>query len=183
MFFFSSLEPLFNCCCFAFTLVIFGILYWLISRKGPPPENEVKLDDGLREMIAKGMLVMQKKKVAVLGASADRSKFSNKAVRAYVQEGWEVYPVNPKGGTIEGLKAYTSLSEIPGNVDRVTVYLPAPVAVKALAEIAQIRPDELYINPGAESDELVAEAARLGLDPILACSIIDIGVSPSAFPG
>ena len=122
------------------------------------------------------------KTVAVLGASADRSKYSNKAVRAYVQEGWEVYPVNPKGGTIEGLQAYTSLAEIPGHVDRVTVYLPPPVAVKALAEIAKTKPDELYINPGAESDELVAEAEKLGLDPILACSISEIGVSPSAFP-
>jgi len=123
------------------------------------------------------------KSVAILGASADRGKFSNKAVRAYVQEGWDVYPVNPKGGVIEGLKTYTSLAEIPEHVDRVTVYLPPPVAVKALPEIAMVRPDELFINPGAESDELVSEAQKLGLDPILACSIIDLGVRPSAFPG
>ncbi len=122
------------------------------------------------------------KTVAVLGASADRSKFSNKAVRAYVQEGWKVYPINPKGGMIEGLQAYTSLAEISGHVDRVTVYLPPPVAVKALAEIAKTNPNELYINPGAESEELVAAAEKLGLDPILACSIIEIGVRPSAFP-
>lgn len=122
------------------------------------------------------------KSVAVLGASADRSKFSNKAVRAYQEQGWEVYPVNPKGGTIEGLKAFTSLAEIPGKVNRVTVYLPPPVAVKSLPEIALVRPDEIFVNPGAESDELVTEAEKLGLEPILACSIVDLGVSPSAFP-
>jgi hypothetical protein len=34
------------------------------------------------------------------------------------------------------------------------------------------------VNPGAESDELIAEAERLGLEPIQACSIIDIGEVP-----
>lgn len=121
--------------------------------------------------------------VAILGASADRTKFSNKAVRAYIREGWQVYPVNPKGGTIEGLKAYTNLSEIPGHIDRVTVYLPPPVAVKALADIAAANPVELFVNPGAESPELLTEAEKLGLEPILACSIVDIGASPSEFPG
>jgi hypothetical protein len=38
------------------------------------------------------------------------------------------------------------------------------------------------VNPGAESDELVAEARRLGLKPILACSILDLGLFPSKYP-
>jgi predicted CoA-binding protein len=126
---------------------------------------------------------MDKKTVAVLGASADRSKYSNKAVRAYVQQGWDVYPVNPKGGTIEGLKVYTELEEIPVTIDRVTVYLPPSVAVQALGAIAKVKPAELFVNPGAESSDLGAKAKQLGLDPILACSIIDLGVSPAQFTG
>lgn len=125
---------------------------------------------------------MAKKTVAVLGASADRRKYSNKAVRAYLKHGWVVYPVNPRGGEIEGLKTYTSVDEIPGPIDRVTVYLPPPVGVKALPSIAKAAPGELYINPGAESEELVTRAKELGLQPILACSIIEIGASPGQFP-
>ena len=122
------------------------------------------------------------KTVAVIGASADRSKYSNKAVRAYLRQGWTVYPINPKGGEIEGLKSYPSMKDLPGPVDRVTLYLPPPVGVKALPDIAAAKPAEFYVNPGAESDELVAEAKRLGLEPILACSIIEIGVTPAQFP-
>jgi hypothetical protein len=125
---------------------------------------------------------MSKKTVAILGASADRGKYSNKAVRAYLQQGWDVYPVNPKGGTIEGLKVFASLEEVPVKLDRVTVYLPPPVAAAALPVIAKVKPTELFINPGAESDELVAKAGGFGLEPILACSIIDLGVNPAQFP-
>lgn len=121
--------------------------------------------------------------VAVIGASTDRTKFSNKAVRAYAVQGWEVYPVNPKGGVIEGMTAYPSVKDIPAAIDRVTIYLPPAVAVAALADIAAVRPKEFFVNPGAESDELVEKATALGLDPILACSIVEIGVSPSQFPG
>lgn len=124
----------------------------------------------------------EKKSVAVLGASADRGKYSNKAVRAYLRQGWTVYPVNPKGGQIEGLTAYVSMKDIPAKVDRVTIYLSPQIGVKALPDIAAAKPSEFFVNPGAESEELVAEAKRLGLEPILACSIIEIGARPAEFP-
>ena len=126
---------------------------------------------------------MSGKTVAVIGASADRSKYSNKAVRAYLRQGWEVYPVNPKGGEIEGRKAFASVDQIPVPIERVTLYLPPPLGINALPGIAAAKPAKFFVNPGAESEELVAEAKRLGLEPILACSIIEIGASPSEFPG
>lgn len=124
---------------------------------------------------------MAKRTVAVVGASADRTKFSNKAVRAYARQGWRVYPVNPKGGEIEGLTAYRNVKEVPAPIDRVTIYLPPGLGMGALNDIAAVKPGEFYVNPGAESEELLEEARRLGLDPIVACSIVDIGVSPGQF--
>jgi len=123
------------------------------------------------------------KTVAVIGASADRGKFSNKSVRAHLRQGWDVYPVNPGGGQIEGLTVYSSVEDVPVKLDRVTVYLPPRRGIKILPAIAKVRPGELFINPGAESDELIAQAGKLGLDPICACSIVDIGVSPDQFAG
>ena len=121
--------------------------------------------------------------VAILGASTDRSKFGNKSVRAHQAKGYTVYPINPKATEIEGLKAYASLADIPaGKLDRVSVYLPPSVGIKVLPEIAARGCDELWLNPGTESDELVAEAERLGLNVIQACSIVDVGVKPHDLP-
>ena len=62
--------------------------------------------------------------VAILGASADRSKFGNKAVRAFLARGYTVYPVNPKGGDVEGLPVYKSLADIPAEARRRRAILP-----------------------------------------------------------
>ena len=118
--------------------------------------------------------------VAILGASADRNKFGNKAVRAFLAKGYDVYPVNPKGGEVEGLPVYKSLAEIPADVklDRISVYLPPPVGLKALPDIAARGCGELWLNPGSESEELVEAAEKQGLNVVQACSIVAIGVSP-----
>lgn len=120
--------------------------------------------------------------VAVIGASADRNKYGNKAVRAYAARGWKVYPVNPSAKEIEGIPAVPSILAIPEAVQRATLYLPPQMGVKVLADIAAKGVAELYVNPGAESDELLTRARTLGLDPIVACSIVEIGVSPSSLP-
>lgn len=116
--------------------------------------------------------------VAVVGASADRRKYGNKAVRAYARQGWEVFPIHPSAEVIEGLTAYARVDQVPARLDRVALYLPPQLGIKTLAAVAAAGPREFYINPGAESPELLEEAQRLGLDPILACSILAVGESP-----
>jgi predicted CoA-binding protein len=116
--------------------------------------------------------------VAVIGASRETAKYGNRAVRAYLRQGWTVYPVNPNEREVEGLPAFASIGDIPAPVDRATLYVPPRVGLTLLQGIKDKGVKELFLNPGAESDELVAEAERLGLEPILACSIVDIGERP-----
>lgn len=118
------------------------------------------------------------KTIAIIGASNDRNKFGNKAVRAFRQQCYEVFPVNPKEEIVEGLRAYKSISEVPVRPQMISVYLPPPVLLKVLPDIAAKGCDELWLNPGTESDQVVAEAERLKLNVIQACSIVSVGVSP-----
>jgi len=119
--------------------------------------------------------------VAVIGASSDRRKFGNKAVRAFLQRGYRVFPVNPHEKTIEGLRVVASVRDISERLDMVTVYVPPDVGMTVIDEVARARPREVWFNPGSESPALIARARELGLEPILACSIMAIGMSPARF--
>jgi uncharacterized protein len=123
------------------------------------------------------------KTIAVLGASADRSKFGNKCVRAYLATGWQVYPVNPAGHDIEGLPVCHDLSAVPKPLDRVSVYLAPPLTLALLPAIAACGAREVWFNPGAADGAVLAAARRLGIPSRPGCSIVDIGRSPSEFPG
>jgi predicted CoA-binding protein len=118
------------------------------------------------------------KVVAVIGASNDRHKFGNRAVRAYQQQGYTVVPINPHEAEIEGLKAYPSILDVPGAVDMASFYVPPDVGETVIAEVAQKGVAEVWLNPGADSDELIARARALSIKPIVACSIVAIGQNP-----
>lgn len=122
------------------------------------------------------------KSIAIAGASADRRKYGNKAVRAFHQGGWTVYPIHPRLEEIEGLRCYHSLKDLPGPVDRVSLYVPPAIGRTLLPDIAQIQPAEFFLNPGSEDETLIQEAQALGLQPIQACSIVNIGLRPDMFP-
>jgi predicted CoA-binding protein len=121
--------------------------------------------------------------VAVVGAGPERRKFGNKSVRAHLAAGFTVFPVHPTAATVEGLTAYKSVKDVPvEKLDRVTIYLPPTIGMTVLEDIAAISPGEVWFNPGADGQEVLAEAKRLGLNAIAACSIVDLGLSPSMFP-
>lgn len=111
--------------------------------------------------------------VAVIGASSDTEKYGNKSMHAHIDAGYEVYPVTRRGGEIEGIKAYSSVEDIPVALDRVTLYLPPKLGLDVIESIARKGTKELFLNPGSESPELIKKAESLGLKPILACSIVD----------
>ena len=121
------------------------------------------------------------KTVAVVGASSDRNKFGNKALRAFQSEGHTVIPINPNEREVEGLTTYPSVLDVPGSIDMATVYVQPDIAMQLLDEFEQKGIPEVWINPGAETDEMIATARKRKIKVIFACSIIGVGRSPHEF--
>jgi Predicted CoA-binding protein len=122
-----------------------------------------------------------KKTVAVIGASSNRTKFGNKALRAFEHQGYTVIPINLTEGEVEGHKAYASVLDVPGPIDIATVYVPPRAGVKVMEQLAEKGIGEIWLNPGADGAEVIARARALGLKTIQACSIIAIGESPARY--
>jgi uncharacterized protein len=118
------------------------------------------------------------KTVAVIGASSSRFKFGNKALRAFLNQGYTVLAINPNEAKVEGLTTYASVLDVPGPIDMATVYVPGDVGVRVIEEIAKKGIPEVWLNPGADDDEVLKRAKALGVKVIQACSIVAIGDSP-----
>jgi hypothetical protein len=118
------------------------------------------------------------KVVAVIGASSDRSKFGNKAVRAFANQGYTVVPIHPREAQVEGWTAYKSVLDVPGPIDMATMYLAPAIGMRVIEEVAQKGITEVWLNPGADSPELAERARALGLRTVVACSILGVGESP-----
>jgi uncharacterized protein len=118
------------------------------------------------------------KTVAVIGASTNRQKYGNKAVRAFAAQGYHVIPVNPHETVIEGLPAVHSVADITVPIDMVTIYVPPAVTLTVLDDLAEKEVGEVWLNPGSDDVTVVSRARALGLEVIQACSIVGIGDSP-----
>ena len=121
------------------------------------------------------------KTVAVIGASSNRDKFGNKALRAFANKGYTVYPINRTEAEVEGHKAYASVLDVPGPIDMATIYVPAAVGVTVMDDLVKKGIPEVWLNPGADARQVVERARALGLKTVAHCSIIAIGDSPGRY--
>ena len=93
-------------------------------------------------------------------ARLDRSRFAPQLV------------CGPGGMLDEEARA---LADVPvERLDRISMYVPPAVGLAMIEEIKAIGCVEFWLNPGSESDELIDAAREAGLEPIIACSIVDL---------
>ena len=122
--------------------------------------------------------------IAVIGASSNRDRYSNKAVRALLGAGYNVYPVHPKESEIEGLQVYTDLKSIDGVIDLASVYLNPQLVLRS-GPVGQLRDRSVkavILNPGIQDPALIAELESSGITVLQECTIVNgLGRSPAEF--
>jgi acyl-CoA synthetase (NDP forming) len=79
------------------------------------------------------------KSVAVIGASKTPGKLGYNAIQNLLNIGYKgkIYPVNPKGGEVLGLKIYPNVKDIPESVDVGQILVPAPFVVDIIKDLAE----------------------------------------------
>lgn len=113
----------------------------------------------------------------VVGASVDRNKYGNKVLRCYLQNERNAIPINPKASSVEGIETVESVSELPDQAESISVITPPPVTLKVVDQAIDRGIRNIWMQPGAESDEAVRLAEEAGLNVIAdgSCILVVLG--------
>ena len=134
------------------------------------PTN-ASVDERIREFLSAGPW-------AVVGATGVRAKYGNKVLRCYMQnDKTPLYPVNPRGGVIEGLRAYPTLAELPEPARAISIITPPAITEGIVEDAARLGIRHLWMQPGAESRRALHLADEHGLECIAGgpCLLVVLG--------
>jgi hypothetical protein len=103
---------------------------------------------------------------AVVGASQDPAKYGNRIFRSLVASGYQVYPVNPRGGEIDGTKVYPSLADLPRLPEVVDLVVPPAVTEQVVQEVHRLGLTRVWMQPGSESEAAIAYCHTHGIQVV-----------------
>lgn len=102
------------------------------------------------------LLTQSETTIAVVGASDNPEKYGNVIYRDLKSKGFTTYPINKDRDTIDGDKAYASLRDLPAKPTIVNIVVPPRVALRVLEECQELGLDNVWLQPGAESPEVMS---------------------------
>jgi len=112
------------------------------------------------------------KTVAILGASPKPDRYAYQALQLLQQYGHRTLPINPAFGEILGEKCYPTISDAPGPIDTVTLYLGESRSSPLIDEIINAKPRRIIMNPGAENNALAARSEEAGIEVVEGCTLV-----------
>ena len=110
--------------------------------------------------------------VAILGASPKPDRYAYRAFEMLREYGHRPIPINPAFTDILGEKCYPKISEVPGPIDTVTLYLGQVRSNPLIDEIIEAKPRRIIMNPGAENPALAEKAEDAGIEVVEDCTLV-----------
>lgn len=114
-------------------------------------------------------------KVAILGASPKKDRYSYKAMKSLMEHGHKVYLVNQNYDEIEGKEVLDSLEALSDEgieVHTLTLYVNAEISSELKDEILELRPKRVIFNPGAENPSLMESLKKKKIEVLEACTLV-----------
>ncbi|MFO7744951.1 MAG: CoA-binding protein [Psychroflexus sp.] len=112
-----------------------------------------------------------KNKTLVIGASENLSRYSNKAIRALLQNNHDVIALGKKKGEVKGIEIQTEIST-DEQVDTVTLYINPNHQKQYKNFLLDLDPERVIFNPGTENSELQKELKEAGIQTLNACTLV-----------
>jgi predicted CoA-binding protein len=111
-------------------------------------------------------------RVAVIGASPDAERYSNKALKLLKEKGHTAIPVAPKHERVEDTRVYRTLRDIPGKVETASVYVAPARQDAVIDDIISVSPRRVIFNPGAENAAAYDRLKAEGVEVVEACTLV-----------
>jgi hypothetical protein len=115
------------------------------------------------------------KKTVVLGASPNPSRYSNRAIKRLISNGYESVAIGVRAGEIEGVKILIDAPFID-NVHTITLYMNPERQKPHYDYILSLQPERIIFNPGTENPELMNLASKQGIEVEVACTLVLLAV-------
>ncbi len=112
-------------------------------------------------------ILIENKRVAIVGLSADWSRPSNFVGKYLLEHGFEVIPVNPKYDEILGQKCYADLKDIPTPVDMVDLFQRSDRIPPFVDDAIEIGAKVVWMQLGIVNEEAAQKARDAGLEVVM----------------
>tara|TARA_B100000287_G_scaffold435600_1_gene504823 strand:+ start:3438 stop:3818 length:381 start_codon:yes stop_codon:yes gene_type:complete len=103
-------------------------------------------------------------KIALIGASSDKSKFGYKIYRNLLSKGYDVIPINPKNIRIDGITSLSCVSEMKESPDIIDFVIPPVQAFSEAKKLSNEGYNNFWFQPGSESEELTKYLDNLNIN-------------------
>lgn len=106
----------------------------------------------------------------VIGDVGNESKYAYKILNKFKEKGYIVSGVHPKGGN----EIYKSLNEVPYKINAIDLCINSKLGLEYLKEANNLGIENVLIQPGAESEEILNYCKENNINAIENCALVQL---------